>query len=747
MSVRGYQLAIDWSRNQIWTNSNEDVTHWVEKQPDVVASWGRNDARATTDSVAGKLTFNLINTTRMFSPENTASALAGKVLPGTPVRFTATNPVDGGTAVLFRGKIDNLDVDANAAGHDVSMSCLDGWGTPNAITISTTVYQGQRTGALMHVILDAIGWPLADRSIDFGATYVPYWWLDGIDAATAVNDLVHSEGPPAIAYVKAGVFIFRDRHHRLVRTQSVNSQATFTHSIPPGRVVAATDTFTRTVGAGGWGVSDSGPAWSITQGTTSDFSMSSNVGRISLGTVAADHTVVLAVACIDSSVVATFTTPAIATGNAINGYLINRRVDNSNQYLARLMFDLSGSLKIGLEKLVAGVTTTVVAPVATGITYTTATGYRLEMQTVGSTVSARVSLVGAGIPDFQVSAMMADLPGVTSTVSTVGVRGILSGGNTNSLPIVLTVDNLTVTPLDLKTLKGSFGYDHGLNNIVNSATLEVTQRLPQDRQVVWSTSDPISLGASEVQMYTITSGDPFLDLQLPAQFATIGIDPEYTGDYTLAGGSVSFSVDRLSGASATLTITAGGGGAFLADGLRVRGTPLASGQTRRFSVTDQSSVNTFGANGWDGTAPWAYFYDADALSQKIVSTYAQARPTVTFDVADVNDQHLSHMLNAQISDRVTIRNDELGLSADYMVEQITHTVQQLGVVHRTTFGCQVPDPTQATNVFKFNTATPLVNGFDNGQFGIDGISNGVTMFTFDTTTPTVNGFDSGTFAA
>lgn len=539
MTVRGYQLGIDWSRQGVYTGTLEDATHWVEKSPDIVVSWGRSDAQATQDAVVGKLTFNLLNYQRQFSPENTASPVAGKVLPGTPVRLNVTNPVGGAIATLFKGPIDTLDVDPSAAARDVAVSVLDGWGTPGDTQLSTAVYQGVRTGDAINVILDQLNWPVEMRSIDSGATYIPYWWVDGVDAATAINDLVHSEGPPAIAFVQAGTFYFRDRHHRLLRTASTTSQGTYTHIQPAG----------------------SGP-----------------------------------------------------------------------------------------------------------------------------------------------------------------------GG-------------------DFKMLRGSFNYNHGLNRIVNQAVIEVTQRTPKDRQVVWSTDDPISLGTGEVQQYTISSTDPFIDLQLPDPAALVSLEPDYLGDYTLAGGSVSFTLSRTSGASAFLTITAGGSGAFLSDGLRLRGTPITTGQTRRYSVTDQGSVNTYGANAWDGNAPWAYFYDADVLTQKIVTVYGQARPSVTFDIADINNAHLSKILTQQIGDRITVRNDEMGLNADFMVEQITHTIQQLGIIHRMTIGAQVPDPTQPTNSFIFNTATPLVNGFNNGRFGIDGISDATSMFIFDTATPLTNGFGNGRFAA
>jgi hypothetical protein len=539
MTVRGYQLAADWSRAGLFTGTLEDVSSYVTND-DIVVSWGRADIRATEDAAAGTLTFTLINIDRQFSDDNTSSPIAGDVLPGTPVRFNVTDPATGGITTVFQGPMDDLDTDPNAAGKDFTAKCSDGWGAPGDTKLSTLVYTGQRTGDLITIILDAIGWPAAKRALDPGATLVPYWWVEGVDAATAINDLVHSEGPPAIAYVQNGIFCFRDRHHRLLSTRSATSQGTYTHVIPAG------------------------------------------------------------------------------TG-----------------------------------------------------------------------------------PDS-----------------------------------------------DHKIIRNSFRRNHGLKNIVNSATLEVTPRIPGNRQVVWSSDDPILLGASETVTFVIRTDDPFLDLQTPQEQVVYLEDGTWTFDYHLASGAVSFALSRTSGQSAFLTITAGAGGAFLDLGIKVRGTPLKQGATRKFTAGNPGSAGTFGANDWDGTAPWAYFYDADVLVNKIVNVYGLARPSVSFDIDGVvSAATLTEILGQQISDRITVRNDELGLNADFMVERLTHTVQQLGVRHRLRIDAEVVEPTQAANPFIFDTATPLVNGFGNGQFGMDAVNNASTMFMFDTASPTTQGFGAGVFAA
>lgn len=537
MTVRGYDLLADWSRNGVYGGTGEDLTapgaDAVDGAQDITVEWGRNDARATEDATTGKLDFRLLNGTRKYSPENTASVIAGKVLPGTRIRFQVTN--SGTITKLFEGPIDTLTVDTTAK--TVTFEALDGLGTPGQQTLSTPVYMGQRTGDLLGIILDKIGWPSAARSIDPGATLVPYWWVEGVDASTAMNDLVHSEGAPAIAYVAGGVFYFRDRHHRLTRSASTVSQATYTHIIPAG----------------------SGP-----------------------------------------------------------------------------------------------------------------------------------------------------------------------GG-------------------DFKILRDTFVYDHGLQNIINSATLEVSPRIPQDTQVVWSVTDPITLAPGETRLISAGTNDPFILAKVPDNTTSYLVDGTPTTDYHLAAGAVTVTLSRDSGQSVLITLVGDAAlGAIMDTGLSLRAVPLTTGATYQFSYQDDSSISSFGHNNWQGTAPWAYVYDADVISQRVVAAYAQARPVITMQIASSNNLpagYLAEILRRSIGDRITIRNDEMGINAPYYVERLAHTVKKLGVKHVLEIGCQNVEPTQPGIVFTFNTAG---KGFNDGSFGAAGTTDASTMFMFDTAG---RGFDDGRFAA
>lgn len=232
MTVRGYTVAVDWSGRGTFDQANEDVSSYVS-DGDITMTYGRDLSDATLASTTSQFSFNLRNDDRRFSPESTSSPIAGKVIAGKTVKVTHLYAPTGAVSVLAAGPLDAVTVDPNAVDYQLTGAVLDPWNNPGGIKLSTPVYQGLRTGDLVNVILDAIGWT-GGRDLDDGATVVPYWWEEGTDAATAVTKLVNSEGHPSIAYVKAGTFVFRDRHWRITSARCLTSQGLFTHIYPAG---------------------------------------------------------------------------------------------------------------------------------------------------------------------------------------------------------------------------------------------------------------------------------------------------------------------------------------------------------------------------------------------------------------------------------------------------------------------------------------------------------------------------------
>lgn len=219
-------LAIDWNNDGDFSDTGENVTTRLRERG-VAIQYGRDQARSLAPMQPGQMSFELDNESRDYTPDNTSSPLYGNLMPGRPLRYQSTHA--GTTYTLYLGYGDEYDVQPGR--DDISsapMTGLDGLSRMRGVKLSTAVYQSIRVGAAIEVILDAIGWPASDRDIDLGGSVLPWWWEEGTDAFTALQDLLGSEGPPAFATIGAdGTFVFRDRHHRLIRQASRNVQATF----------------------------------------------------------------------------------------------------------------------------------------------------------------------------------------------------------------------------------------------------------------------------------------------------------------------------------------------------------------------------------------------------------------------------------------------------------------------------------------------------------------------------------------
>lgn len=231
-----YEFSIDWNNDGSFNASTsmlslalmgtggvDDATN--DLISDVVISYGRDQERQLSPAAVGSSSFTLVNASRKYSPEWAPSVLFGNLEPARPMRAQVT--WGGTTFPLFRGRIDDFNVKADMSDRTVDFTFLDAMNDLSNTKLSTPVYEVTRTGDLINLILDAVGWT-AGRDIDVGATVVKYWWADGTDALSAIQDLVKSEGAPAIAFVAPdGTFTFHDRHHRIQTTTSITSQATF----------------------------------------------------------------------------------------------------------------------------------------------------------------------------------------------------------------------------------------------------------------------------------------------------------------------------------------------------------------------------------------------------------------------------------------------------------------------------------------------------------------------------------------
>jgi hypothetical protein len=219
-----YTFAIDWGGDGSFATTGDDVTSDV-LSTGVAISYGRDQSRQLNQAKVGTSSFSLNNAERKYSPDWSGSVLFGDLEPSREMQGSVG--FNGVVYPLGFARIDDYTVNADIDNRTVDFTFMDGMNLLNGYTLSTPVLTTQRTGDLINYILDQMAWT-GPRDIDPGATVVKFWWAEGTTAFAAVQDLVKSEGPPSIAYVGLdGTFVFRDRHHRILRSGSTDVQATF----------------------------------------------------------------------------------------------------------------------------------------------------------------------------------------------------------------------------------------------------------------------------------------------------------------------------------------------------------------------------------------------------------------------------------------------------------------------------------------------------------------------------------------
>lgn len=230
MPAGRYRVYVDWNADGTFTGPRDEVTSDVlDGRIPLTMQYGRDQTRALSPIAPGESRFALDNQSRLYSPENTSSALYDQVVPSRSMMVTGT--VGASTYTMLRASFDDLKLYPGREDRYLSVECRDPLGQLVGATVSTALYQGITTGQAVAVILDAVGWPAGLRDIDPGATIMPFWWLDGADAFQAIQDLILTEGPPALVTVDSSArFVFRSRHHRLLLTSSNTVQSTWRSS-------------------------------------------------------------------------------------------------------------------------------------------------------------------------------------------------------------------------------------------------------------------------------------------------------------------------------------------------------------------------------------------------------------------------------------------------------------------------------------------------------------------------------------
>lgn len=236
----------------------------------------------------------------------------------------------------------------------------------------------------------------------------------------------------------------------------------------------------------------------------------------------------------------------------------------------------------------------------------------------------------------------------------------------------------TFSPVSTEpVLQVGYKYNPNFKNIVNKASVTVkTRAAAGSLSAVWSLGSSLTLGADETRSITArqSSGVPF----------TGAITPVLTTDYTLSAGSVSsISLDRTSGASVTISITAGALGATLSSlQLRAYLVDTAATTTVSHSVDTSTSQTRYGIQPFSLSLwPELSVNDAQDILNGIVTNYKEPRPTLELRLVadDTAATRLRAALGAQISDRILISNaDGAGTDVEAFIERLEYRLTDAG---------------------------------------------------------------------
>lgn len=244
-----------------------------------------------------------------------------------------------------------------------------------------------------------------------------------------------------------------------------------------------------------------------------------------------------------------------------------------------------------------------------------------------------------------------------------------------------TSSQATFQDIGTEPFFSAFRYEPRAKDIINSCTMDVITRQTESLQKVWGADADVSLRPDEVKNISVRTTNPF----------TGAVTPESGTDYTVSsGGLITISLNRTSGATVIMTITAGSSGVTLSN-LQLRAQPVTVLTTTKISNTQDTSasIQKYGTREYTPRIRQEISQStAQDLTNAIVILYKDPRPIAVFNVMGKSGTNLTQCLSREISDRVTVVDEQTELNSAMYIEQIKHTIHYGGQLHETEFGCE-----------------------------------------------------------
>lgn len=188
-------------------------------------SRGRSSNLSRVD--AGSLALPLDDADHRFDPFNTGSAYYPNVKPAKKVRVSCVfNAV---TYYLWTGHNASLKPDWRKPSYtEVSLQAKDAFSLLALASLPGASYPAELSGARVGRVLDAVGWPAADRVLDTGrCTMAAATIADGDDTKALAHLLDVAESELGIFFIDGqGRAVFHDMYHRIDAPADYTSLAT-----------------------------------------------------------------------------------------------------------------------------------------------------------------------------------------------------------------------------------------------------------------------------------------------------------------------------------------------------------------------------------------------------------------------------------------------------------------------------------------------------------------------------------------
>lgn len=207
------------------------------------------------------------------------------------------------------------------------------------------------------------------------------------------------------------------------------------------------DAFGRTVAAGGWGLADSGQAWTVAP--AADHSVGGGYGVAAQPSTGIAHLALVPAPSADVDLYADVATSALATGASLFTGPVARASDNNNLYQARVDFTTTAGVVLTIRKRVGG-TETQLGTYTAALAHVAGTFYRVRLQAFGSALKAKVWAATDREPDlWQIEVTDTSLTAAAS----IGVRSFRNTGNTSA--VEMRFDNVRIANPQVWTVRRS----------------------------------------------------------------------------------------------------------------------------------------------------------------------------------------------------------------------------------------------------------------------------------------------------